>query len=160
MTEQVTDIQAILAEHPFTHDLPESERRKLMQFARVEEFAPGEFLLREGRVANAFFLITFGYVAVELYLPERGVLRLQTLGPGDVAGWSWMLPPYRATFDIRALDATRSLILDGEALRAEFERDYALGYQVARKLLGVVAQRLQAARLQLIDMYAPPGGHS
>lgn len=158
MEERVVDMEEILAAHPFTHELPDVEREKLVRFARLQEFAPDEFLLREGRVADTFYLIISGHVGVELYLPERGVLRLQTLGPGEVVGWSWMLPPYRATFDIRALDHTQTVALDGEGLRAQFKEDCALGYQVVQKLLGVVAQRLQATRLQLIDMYAPPGG--
>ncbi len=158
MPEKVQEIQDILAEHPFTHDLPEPEREKLARVAQLKTFAADEFLLREGRVSEMFYLIVAGRASVELYVPERGVLRLQTLGPGDAVGWSWMLPPYRANFDIRTLDTTEVIAFDAAQLRRMFDQDAYLGYQVARRLLAVVAERVRATRLQLLDMYAPPGG--
>ncbi len=158
MNGETLDVQRLLAEHPFTHGLPEQDLEKLAALGDVREFEPGEYLLREGRVADRFHLIVSGYAAVELYLPERGALRLQTLGPGDVAGWSWALPGQRASFDIRAIDKVTAVVMDAQALRDLFEADCCLGYRFMLKLLSVVSDRVRAARLQLVDMYATPAG--
>ncbi len=151
------DILELLREHPFTHALSEEWLQKLASVASIRVFQAGEFLLREGRVVDAFYIIVSGYASVELYMPERGVLRLQTLGPGDVAGWSWTTPPYKSTFDIRAVDEVTTVALDAEQLREIMKEDCALGARILLRLLGVVAQRLNATRLQLVDMYASGG---
>ncbi len=158
MNGETADVKALLAQHPFTHGLPEDDLQKLSALARVEEFAPGMYLLREGKVLDHFYLIVSGHAAVELYLPERGVLRLQTLGPGDVAGWSWALPSRRATFDVRAISSLKAIVMDAGALLDLFSRDPELGFRFLRQLLGVVSDRVRAARLQLLDMYAAPTG--
>ncbi len=150
-------ILALLREHPFTHALNEEWLQKLAEIASVRTFQAGEFLLREGRVIEAFYLIVSGYASVELYMPERGVLRLQTVGPGDVVGWSWTTPPYRSTFDVRAIDEVTTVAMDAGRLREVMKEDCALGARILLRLLDVVAQRLNATRLQLVDMYASGG---
>ncbi len=158
MNGETVGLKKLLDEHPFTHGLPEDDLEQLAAVAHVQDFEPGAYLLREGRVIDSFYLIISGHAAVELYLPERGVLRLQTLGPGDVAGWSWALPSRKASFDIRAIDKVTAVVLDAQALVDLFASDCGLGYRFLQKLLGVVAERVRAARLQLLDMYAAPVG--
>jgi CRP-like cAMP-binding protein len=125
-------------------------------FAVARTYEPDEMILREGKAADAFFLILGGLVAIELLLPDRGVLRLQTVGAGEVIGWSWLVPPYRWEFDARAVSRTSAVLLDGRKLRDLFESDHSLGFHFVRDLLTVVAERLKAARLQLLDIYGAP----
>lgn len=148
----------LLAEHPFTSDLSEEQRENLGHIAKVDTFAPNDFLIQEGRPADAFFLIVNGLVAIELFLPGRGVQRLQTVAPGSAVGWSWMVVPNHWEFDARALESTTAIILPAFPLQKLIERDCDLGFQLTRKLLLVVAERLKAARLQLLDVYGPPAG--
>ncbi len=155
MAEHVRDL---LARHPFSQGFPEEDLSRLAALAQVREFSPGEYLLREGREAGEFYLLLTGHVAVELYVPERGLLRLQTLGPGDVVGWSWFLPPYRAAFDVRVIHPVQGIVLDASGLRRLVEEEASLGVRVLRQLVGVVAKRVHAARLQLLDVYGAPVG--
>ncbi len=147
-----------LHQHPFTYDMKETWKRKLAAIARLHTYAPDSLLLREGRAADAFFLIIDGLVAIETFVPERGPLRLQTISSGEVIGWSWALPPYRWEFDARALRETEALVLDALQLRKLVDNDFALAACIFSRLLAVVARRLRAARLQLLDLYAPPAG--
>ena len=72
---------------------------------------------------------------------------------GEVFGWSWLFPPYRWHFDVQALDLTRALVFDGQCLRAKCEADHDLGYALMQRFAQVIVQRLQATRLQLLDLY-------
>ncbi|MBI3979660.1 MAG: cyclic nucleotide-binding domain-containing protein [Chloroflexi bacterium] len=146
----------LLVEHPFTSDLSDEDRRALADLATIKRYQPDELIIQEGRPATTFFLIADGLVAIELFLPDRGVRRLQTAGAGSAVGWSWMLAPSRWEFDVRALEPTTAVALNGERLRALFDRECCLGLQLTRKLLAVVAGRLKATRLQLLDVYGPP----
>ena len=144
-----------LRQHPFTHDMEEAWKEVLAEMAQLQTYPPDALLLREGRAADAFFLIVDGLVAIEMFAPERGTLRLQTVSAGEVVGWSWALPPYRWEFDARALAETTAVGLAAAALRARMSQDCALAAWILSRLLAVVAGRLKATRLQLLDLYAP-----
>lgn len=150
------EILEALRQHPFTHDMDEAWKESLAEIARLQTYAPDRLLLREGRAADAFFLIVDGLVAIEMFVPDRGSLRLQTVSAGEIVGWSWALPPYRWEFDARALVETTAVVLDAAQLRARMSQDCALAAWILSRLLTVVAGRLKATRLQLLDLYAPP----
>lgn len=111
------------------------------------------WLFREGEPADRFYLIREGRVALEIGTPDRGAIVIQTLGPEDVLGWSWLFPPYRWHFDARALEPVLVLALDGVCLRGKCEDDHELGYELMRRFSHVLVDRLQATRLQLLDVY-------
>ncbi len=141
-------------EHPFFKNLPEHVVQAVLSLAQEREYAEGAWLCREGDPADRFFLILSGTVAVELHAPHTGKRRIQTLGPGDAVGWSWLIPPHRWQFDVFTVHPTRVAEFDAERLRALCEQDHTVGYYVTKRLLEVVSRRLAAARIQLMDMYA------
>jgi len=148
------DGAARLAEHPFFHGFNQEFRWDLGTHLKDRTYEVGEFLVREGAPAKEFLLIVSGKVALEMSTPERPRLTIQTVGPGEVVGWSWLVPPRRWTLDGRALKTTRALDLDGEILRAALEAHPAEGYRFLSRLLPVVAERLENTRLQLLDIHA------
>lgn len=152
-TEDERRIFELLRRHPFTRALPENHLQRLASIASVCQLQPGDYLLREGRPVDAFYLLLSGRVGVEVYQPDRGVIPLQTLSRGDAVGWSWALPPYRATFDIRVLEPTEAICLPASELRQLMHDDPVLAVSILKKLLSMVASRIQATRLQLLDIY-------
>jgi CRP-like cAMP-binding protein len=121
--------------------------------ARTAHFDAGALLLREGDPANTFFLIRRGAVALEVHAPDRGQLVIETLGDGEVVGWSWLFAPYRWQMDGRAVTGCSVVAFDGACLRAKADEDHELGYQLMRRFAANVVERLQATRLQLLDVY-------
>jgi CRP-like cAMP-binding protein len=102
-------------------------------------------------------VIRRGDVALETYVPQQGPLTIETLHDGDLVGWSWLVPPYRTTFDARALAETHTVSFDGACLRAKCEADHNLGYELMTRFTAVIVQRLQATRLRLLDVYGHVG---
>ena len=92
-------------------------------------------------------------VALEVQSPGRGALIIETLGSGEVAGWSWLFEPHIWQFDGRVVSSARVIGFDGACLRGKCEEDHELGYQLMRRFAGAVTERLQATRLQLLDVY-------
>ncbi len=123
-----------------------------------EHVAAGAYLFREGEPAERFFLIRNGTVALEVVTPGRGAVVIETLHPGDIVGWSWLFAPHRWKFDGRAVAPTRTIAFDGTCLRRKCDVDHELGYQLMRRFAAVAVERLQATRLQLLDVYASPVG--
>ena len=104
-------------------------------------------------------MIRTGRVALEIGAPGRENLRIQTVGPGEILGWSWLISPYRWHFGGIAVLETRAIALDGECLRNKCEKDPVFGYEMLKRLSQVMERRLEATRLQLLDLYgmADPG---
>jgi CRP/FNR family transcriptional regulator, cyclic AMP receptor protein len=116
-------------------------------------FAAGERLFGEGEPAERFFLIREGAIALETHAPGRGALVIETLHARDVVGWSWLFEPYRWQFDGRAIEPTAVVAFDGACLRGKCETDHELGYQLMRRFAASLIERLQATRMQLLDVY-------
>jgi CRP/FNR family cyclic AMP-dependent transcriptional regulator len=146
-------LEPILAKHPFLKGLKPEHLKILVGCASNVRFNAGQFLFHEGEEANEFYMIREGKVAVQIQGAERGPIIVQTIGEGEVLGWSWLIPPYRWRFDVKALELTRAIALDGKCLRTKSEEDHDLGYQLLRRFAGIIVERLEAARLQLLDVY-------
>jgi CRP-like cAMP-binding protein len=146
-------LEKIVADHPFAQGLNRRHLELLAGCASNVRFEANQVAFHEGEDANEFYLIREGKMAVELHAPERGPINILTLGGGEVLGWSWLVPPYRWSFDARAIEPTRAIALDGKCLREKSERDSDLGYQLHKRIAQIMEERLQATRLQLLNLY-------
>jgi CRP/FNR family transcriptional regulator, cyclic AMP receptor protein len=146
-------LRPILAEHPFFRDLEERHLELVVGCASNVRFNAGDFIFRHGEEANEFYLIREGMVALEMFVTGRGPVTVQTMAEGEVLGWSWLVPPHRWMFDAHATEITRAIALDGKCLRNKSEQDHDLGYQLLKRFATVVQKNLDAARLQILNIY-------
>lgn len=146
-------LERYLAEHKFFENLPKRDLNLLVSCASNVRFDAGKYIFREGESADKFYLIRHGKVAIEIAGPGVGPIIVDTLDEGDVLGWSWLIPPYRWRFDARAIELTRAIALDGACLRSKCEQDHDLGYELLKRFTLVMAARVEATRLQLLDLY-------
>ena len=144
--------------HGFTAGLDEDALALVAGCARNVRFNAGEYIFREGEDADRFYLIRHGQVALEMAIPGKGRTVIRTLKDDDELGVSWLIPPYRWSFDARAVTLTRAIGFDAACLRAKCDEDHDLGYALMMRFTPRVWERLRAARLQLADVYGTPGG--
>ncbi len=144
-------LEPILLAHPFFENIDQRYLGLLVGCASNARFDPGKLLFRQGEQANHCYLIRHGKVALEVLSPQRGPVVIQTLGDGDLIGWSWLVPPWYWRFDARALELTRAVVLDGTCLRRKCEEDVHLGYELLKRFSLIIAERLEATRMQLLD---------
>jgi len=147
-----------IRQHPFFEGFPETLFEGLRLCARNVAFAPEEQIYTEGDAAEEFFLIQTGRVALELHAGHHGTLIIQTIGSGEVLGWSWLFAPYCRRFDARAVTPVTALALEAECLRRQSEQNHHLGHELYRRFSQAVVTNLQSARIQLLDLYSlkPP----
>ncbi len=143
-----------LRRHPFLEGMREAHLARIDACCTSQvSFEPGDTIFRKGQPAGACYLIETGEVALDAET-RGGTRTLQTLHEGDVLGWSWMIPPYRWRFDARAITGTTALALKASSLMQAKDYDHDLGYELMKRLFAVVVKRLEATRLQLLEMYA------
>jgi CRP-like cAMP-binding protein len=153
----VDSFERLLRGHGFFHGLDPAYLSLLAGCARNVRFGSGSFLFRESEPAGEFFVLREGKVALEIAAPERGPLVVQTVPEGGVIGFSWLFEPHRWEFDARAVEPVRAIALDGVCLRGKCEQDPRLGYDLMQRFARIAVQRLQATRLQLLDVYGHAG---
>lgn len=146
-------LERFVSEHPFFAGLDAGYCQIVSDCARNVRFDPGQYLFQEGGDANQFYLLRHGRVALELEVPGRGPLTFQTVSEGEIVGVSWLIPPYRWAYDARALDLVRAIAMDATCLRGKCDDDPALGYDMMKRFLPILVDRLQATRMQIMDVY-------
>jgi CRP/FNR family cyclic AMP-dependent transcriptional regulator len=151
-------LEQLIAASPVFAGLAEEQLAVIAGCAVNERFDAGAELFREGRPADRFYLIREGAIALEVEAPGRGRLVVQTLHAGEVAGWSWLFEPYLWEFDGRAHEPIKVVAFDGACLRGKCEADHELGFQLMRRFAASMTERLQATRLQLLDVYGGARG--
>ena len=149
-------LERIVREHPFFSGMKEEFLELISGCAKNVRFEAGQYLFHEGQPADQFYLLRSGRVALQISAPER-TLTVQTVGEDEIVGASWLVPPYRWGFDAKALELSRAIAMDAACLRGKCEGDHDLGYEMMKRFMPVLIQRLQAARLQILDVY---GVHS
>jgi CRP/FNR family cyclic AMP-dependent transcriptional regulator len=145
-------LRTTIAGHPFFHQLSEAHLDALTGCAMEIKFPSDDFIFHQGDVANRFYLIEDGCVALEANQPGHGTIRVQTIGAGDALGWSWLFPPHIWRFSARAVEPTRAIFFYGTWLRAQFEQHPGLGDELMRRMAQLVVERLQATQLQLVEI--------
>jgi CRP-like cAMP-binding protein len=144
-------VESVIAEHPFLKGLKPDHLRILADNAMRMSFQPGQFIFREGDPANRFYLIEEGKVSLESHLKDEGGVCIQTIGAGEVLGWSWLFPPYYWHFDARALTPAKAIFFYGTRLREQCVLDHDFGYELMKRMTSIAIRRLQATRTQLMS---------
>nr|BFD81811.1 cyclic nucleotide-binding domain-containing protein [Streptomyces sp. Xyl84] len=139
--------------------LPFAQRERLLALGAEAGFPAGTRLFDEGGEADRFWLLRSGRVDLDIHVPGRYPAPVvESLGPGQMLGWSWISPPYRWHLGARTADAVLATEFPAGPVLDLCTADPRLGYVLMRHFAGVVADRLQATRIRLLDMYAPSGG--
>lgn len=146
-------LKALLSVHPFFHGLGARHMELIIGCATNVHFPADHYLFHEGEQASHFYVIREGKVALETVAVPHGPVVIETIEAGEVLGWSWLFPPYRWHFNARAIEPIRAIMLDGVCLREKGEIDHDLGYELVKRIAHILMQRLQATRLQLLDVY-------
>jgi CRP/FNR family cyclic AMP-dependent transcriptional regulator len=142
-----------LAEQPFFAGFSERELFELSACARRSTFHAGAHLFEEGGRADRCWLIQRGAVRLHMHVPGRGVVPIETLGPTAMVGWSWLFPPYRWTFSAVAVENTDTVEFTGQRVREMCDREPEFGYELTRRFMAVVVDRLRQTRRRLVDLY-------
>jgi len=145
-----------LAGHPFLHGMSRDQLSVLADTAKDVTFPARHRLFEDGGSATHFWLIQSGHVSLDLYVPGQSRMKIDTIGMGELLGWSWLFPPYRWAFGAAAASRVEAFEFDGRAVRACCGDDPELGYDLTQRLTRVLAKRLQATRVRLITASSLP----
>jgi CRP-like cAMP-binding protein len=145
-------LERIIREHPFFAGLNDEFVKLITGCAKNVRFDEGQYLFHQGEFADQFYVVRAGRVALQINSPQQ-TITIQTVGENEIVGASWLVAPYRWGFDAKALELVRALSFDAACLRGKCEEDHDLGYEMMKRFTPILIQRLQATRLQILDVY-------
>jgi CRP-like cAMP-binding protein len=145
-----------LPDHPLFHGMGKSDRHILAECSMRATFEPGKLIVESGEPANCFHLVISGLITLET-LGVHSPLRVQSIGPGDVLGWSWLFPPYAWHFNAIAEQPTETIFFYGSRLLQECDRNHDFGYELFKRMSQILINRLQTTREKWIEaaQFAP-----
>lgn len=149
-------LSEMIAGHSFARNLDHRYLHLLNECATCERYGMEQVIFEEGGPAEHFYLIHSGLVALQTFVPGRGMATIQTLGPGEVLGWSWMVSPYRWHFTAIALEPVELVSIYAPELKARMEENHDFGYEILKQMGAVILERLQSTRLRLLELYGTP----
>jgi CRP/FNR family transcriptional regulator, cyclic AMP receptor protein len=142
---------AALAAHPFLRGMSHDQLGVLAEAASDVTFPAKHRLFEDGGNATRFWLIQSGHVSLDLHVPGEGPVVIETIGMGELLGWSWLFPPFKWAFGAVAATAVEAFEFDAPAVREACAADCGLGYEFDQRITRVLAKRLQATRIRLIS---------
>jgi CRP-like cAMP-binding protein len=148
----------------FLQDIPDAHLKELAALAEVKELPAHTVVFREGQTSTSIYLVVQGSIAVEIRMPGRGCTPVVTVGAGELLGWSPVLGSGLMTGTARVVTPARVVVMNAAQLLAVCEHNPRLGMEFMRRTAQALAVRLNATRLQLLDVYrndlrfVPPDG--
>jgi CRP/FNR family cyclic AMP-dependent transcriptional regulator len=156
---RIEELERAAEAYPLLANLAPEQLSKVLTIAEERSFDEGEIIFSEGVRSECLFLIASGKIALEIVAGGQKIV-VQTLGPSDAMGWSALTGTAKTHFQARALSRTQTIAFDGAKLCIAFEYDNSLGYEVTKRLLALVTERLDHTRMQLMDMYGKKPGRA
>lgn len=147
-------LRELLKSNPVFHSFPDAFIDELNECAWEMEFEADQYLFWTGQEAKYMYILRDGAVSLQAYTPEKGPITIETLGNGDIVGWSWLFPPYKWHLDAKAEKPTHAMVLDGRCIEGKCVANHELGYHLMKCINRIMLDRLIATRLRMIDIYA------
>ncbi len=147
-----SDLEQAVAKHSFVQGMTPAHIQVLTQCAMFAKFETGQIVFHKGEIANRFYLIQQGKISIETHADGQEGVTVQTIGAGEVLGWSWLFEPYYWHFNACALEPTQAIFFYGTRLREQCEQDREFGYELMRRVTAVVMERLQSTVEQSLKL--------
>jgi len=141
---------AALAAQPLLRGMPPSPLVRLAEAASDVKFPEGHRIFEDGGHAAAFWLVQCGHVSLDMQVPGERPIIIDSIGIGELLGLSWLFPPYRWSFGAVCVSPVEAFEFDAAAVRAYCATDPVFGYEFSRRLIPVLATRLQSTRAKLV----------
>jgi CRP-like cAMP-binding protein len=149
----VKGIAEILVDQPLFESMAPEYLDHIAGCASNVRFKQREQIFKDGDAADFFYLVRHGRVGLDIFVPHRGPVTIETVKEGEVLGWSWLFPPYKRQYDARAIVLTRAVAFDGRCLRTKSEENKEFGYDLMKRFAQVMIDRLHHVRIQMLDIY-------
>lgn len=161
----------LMRRYPFFGNLSRDQLDKLAQAGHELIVETGHYFFREGDELDQFYVVLEGEVGIIVDLTDNRVdqplsgqltgeiitreIVTSKAGPGEMFGWSALVPPHTATSGCKALSPVRVMGFDCNQLHQIFEEDCRFGYVMLMKATKIIRARLRSMRIESLSDMVP-----
>jgi CRP-like cAMP-binding protein len=145
----------LIRRYPYFSGLSIDRINLLAKIAEEIESEQGQYFHQEDDDIRKVYIIIEGEVTLLTTLPQQGKeIVINTLGTGDVFGWTSLLPPYTAGASAKSGTNCKLIEFDAGDLRTKFEDDYEFGYLMMIKIAQIIRERLDSIVIETLAYQA------
>lgn len=145
----------LIRRYPYFSGLSIEKINQLANLAEVVENKKGYYFHHEGSEISKVYIIVEGEVSLITIFPKQDKeVVINTLGTGDVFGWTSLIPPYTAGAGAKAASKCKLIQFDAQKLRTKFNQDYEFGYMMMVKIAQIIRERLDSIVMETLAYQA------
>jgi CRP-like cAMP-binding protein len=154
MTPPTTDpsVESTLARCGLLEPLSDDAITVLAGKARMVTLREGEALFDQDSVAHSLFVVAGGRLAIRLSTPAGVTIEVVEVGQYGVSGWSSVVAPDAYVAEAKALEDTSVVAVSAADVETVLLSEPEAGYEVMKKLAGLIARRLREMKEELIEV--------
>lgn len=157
----------LLRRYPFFADLNPGQIVTLARAANELAVDEAYYFFHETEELRCFYIVVEGKVGIMVDFPDPAVKQpvsrqltgklitrevvVSSVAPGEMFGWSALVPPHLATSSAKTLTPGRVISFDCQELRHSFEKDCQFGYLMMLKASQVIRGRLRDMRIESLS---------
>jgi CRP-like cAMP-binding protein len=141
----------LLRGHNFFRGVDEKYLQQLAGMCRLAEFPPRTKIFEEFDRAKEVYFIVDGQISLAI-CDASGCRQITLIGQGELLGWSPLIGRSRLFDTARTASKVHVLVFDGQNLVNFCEKNPEFGFEFMRRAARVLADRLSAARVQLLEL--------
>lgn len=154
----------LIRRYPFFAGFNRDQISTLASCAREHTLVAGEYVFYEGDELKHFYQVIDGIADIRMGIPDKAKkhslsgqlttnietidITISTVQPGDIFGWSGLIPPHQSTASVIAAMDCRVASFDCKKLLQIFQEDNCLGYLMTQKIARVIRRRLRDMRIE------------
>ncbi|MCP4168765.1 MAG: Crp/Fnr family transcriptional regulator [Chloroflexi bacterium] len=158
----------LIRRFPFFSGLSTANIAALADAGELLSVQEGHLFFEEQDTIRNFYINLEGAVGLFMGVPAAGVTHslaaqltgeletedtvLSAVGPGEVFGWSALVPPHEAMAGAKTLTSCRTVAFDCTKLTKSFEEDCDFGYVMMQKIANVMRGRLRDKRIESLSV--------
>ena len=130
----------VLEELRFSAKMPREVLEQLAAESTMRKLSAGGIVFREGSMNDNLYLVRSGRLALEMNVPGRGIVRILTLGPGEMVGWSSLFSQGKMTASAVVVEDAEVVVAPADKLRELSETNRDFGFHLMRQMADALSK--------------------
>ncbi len=139
-------------------NLSVNELEKIEKISRMEAYAKGDVIFKEGTPGDQCYVITNGEVRISKFIPNIGEEALAVLKPGDYFGEMALIDTFPRSANAIANSDAALLAITKTDLDKILIMDRELGYKLLWAFTKTLSKRLRETNEKMAGFLAMSGG--
>lgn len=145
----------VIRRYPYFSGMSIERINLLANIADEIECEKDQYFHHKGEEIDKVYLLVEGEVSLITSFPQQDKeVVINTMGAGDVFGWTSLLPPHTAGAGAKTVTNCKLVEFSAKDLRIKFEEDFQFGYLMMIKIAQIIRERLDSIVIETLAYQA------